>query len=137
MFNRNYRSCGCMNNDNEDYDYNVMATNLVNGSCDNNHECNKDSIYDNSCGCVNNANDDYMSECACGYNEPYNVFPTNPTIAESYVPRQYFDRAFKSCIGLKKGTIFPELVSTYEPCQSMKEIEYLKSTNKIGEGCNE
>ncbi len=134
MFNRNYRNCGCMNNDDE-YDYGTMTTNLANGSCD--CDCNKDSIYDNSCGCGNSMDSDYMSEeCACGYNEPYNAFPTNPTIAESYVPTQYLDRAFKSCIGLKKGTIFPELVNNYEPCQSMKEIEYLKSTNEIGEGCN-
>ena len=38
--------------------------------------------------------------------------------------------------GLKNGTIFPELVSPYEPCQSMQFINYLKNRNNIGEGCN-
>jgi len=46
------------------------------------------------------------------------------------------DKTFKPCVGLKMGTIFPELVSPYMPGQSMKEIEYLEETNKIGEGCN-
>lgn len=34
------------------------------------------------------------------------------------------------------GTIFPELVSPYMPGQSLAEIEYLKATNPIKEGCN-
>ena len=34
------------------------------------------------------------------------------------------------------GTIFPELVSPYVPCQSIEEIEFIKATNKIGKGCN-
>lgn len=34
------------------------------------------------------------------------------------------------------GTIFPELVSPYTPCQSMRTNEFLESTNQIGEGCN-
>ncbi len=110
MFNRNYRNCGCMND-------------------------SEDSIYDNSCGMYAN-NDDYMSDCACGYNEPYSQFPSDPTLAESYIPTQYMNNVFKSCPGLKNGTMFPELVSCYEPGQSMKVIKYLRDTNQIGEGCN-
>lgn len=34
------------------------------------------------------------------------------------------------------GTIFPELVSPYEPCQSIEDIEFIRATNKIKEGCN-
>ncbi len=130
MFNRNYRSCDCMNNN----EYDPMETQKDNNNCGCNDE---ESIYDNSCGCFNNSNDEYMSSCACGFNEPYSVFPTDPTIAESYVPAQNFTKAYKSCIGLKKGTIFPELVNTYCPGQSMEEIAYLRDTNKIGEGCNQ
>ena len=39
-------------------------------------------------------------------------------------------------IGLKMGTIFPELVSPYYPGQSMEQIRYIESMNKIGKGCN-
>ena len=64
------------------------------------------------------------------------VFPENPMLAQSYVPWQYMDKTFKPEIGLKMGTIFPELVSPYMPCQSMRVNEYLEATNKIGKGCN-
>ena len=130
MFYRNYRNCGCMN----DNDYDTMETGYNNSDCG----CkDNDSIYDNSCGCGAYSNDEYMSDCACGYNEPYSAFPSDPTLAESYVPTQYLNKAYKSCIGLKKGTIFPELVNNYYPCESMDIIEYLKNSNKIGEGCNQ
>ena len=38
--------------------------------------------------------------------------------------------------GLKCGTIFPELVSPYSPGDSMRQNQYLETTNTIGEGCN-
>ena len=56
---------------------------------------------------------------------------------QSYVPIQKMNKVFKPEIGLKHGTIFPELVSNYCPNQSIEEVEYIKATNKIGEGCNE
>ena len=74
--------------------------------------------------------------CGCGFDEEMPVFPENPTLAQSYVPYQYMDETFKPCVGLKMGTIFPELVSPYVPCQSIEEIEFIKATNKIGKGCN-
>lgn len=46
------------------------------------------------------------------------------------------DKTFIPSVGLKMGTIFPELVSPYMPGQSMREIEYLKATNPIKGGCN-
>ena len=52
------------------------------------------------------------------------------------VPFQYMDKTFKPEIGLKMGTIFPELVSPYMPCQSMRTNEFLEASNTIGEGCN-
>ena len=64
------------------------------------------------------------------------VFPENPMLAQSYVPWHYMDKTFKPNVGLKMGTIFPELVSPYMPCQSMRVNEYLEATNKIGKGCN-
>ena len=68
--------------------------------------------------------------------EDYSGFPEYPMYAQSYVPIQVMNKVFKPEIGLKKGTIFPELVSPYCPNQSIEEIEFIKMTNKIGEGCN-
>ncbi|MBR0351125.1 MAG: spore coat associated protein CotJA [Clostridia bacterium] len=79
----------------------------------------------------------YNENCSCGFNDEYNsVFPEDPMLAQSYVPIQYMDKTFKPDVGLKMGTIFPELVSPYRPCQSMEVNRYLEATNKIGEGCN-
>ena len=48
----------------------------------------------------------------------------------------FMDKTFKPNVGLKMGTIFPELVSPYIPCQSIRVNEFLEATNKVGEGCN-
>ena len=77
-----------------------------------------------------------MDCCECGFEEEESVFPENPMLGQSYVPIQYMDKTFKPCVGLKMGTIFPELVSPYTPCQSMREIEYITATNTVKEGCN-
>lgn len=114
MLNRRYRKCKCMNN----------MTNYT-----------KDALEErcqNMCQC-----DDYEKDkCECGFEEEYDVFPANPMLAQSYVPFQFMDQTFKPCVGLMHGTIFPELVSPYEPGQSMEEIDFIERTNKIGEGCN-
>lgn len=55
---------------------------------------------------------------------------------QSYVPIQRMNETFTPPVGLKMGTIFPELVSPYMPGQSLAEIKYLKATNPIKEGCN-
>ena len=86
--------------------------------------------------CVQNYENSY-DECECGFDETDNYFPENPMLAQSYVPIQQMNKTFKPCVGLKMGTIFPELVSPYMPGQSQAEIEYIKATNKIGEGCNQ
>ena len=103
-----------------------------------------------SCGWNNNYENDYMQEacldvpsynnmydeCECGFDEEYNHFPENPMLAQSYVPFQRMDKTFIPCVGLKMGTIFPELVSPYMPGQSQREIEYIRNTNQIKKGCN-
>ena len=68
--------------------------------------------------------------------EEMDVFPSDPKLAQSYVPFQYMEDTFKPCVGLDHGTIFPELVSPYMPGDSMKDIAFIEKTNKIGEGCN-
>ena len=122
MFGR--RKCYCMNN------------NYQNNSCE-----EQSDIMEDKCSNVANANfscnqNEYMDCCECGFDEEYNVFPENPMLGQSYVPIQYMDKTFKPCVGLKMGTIFPELVSPYMPGQSMNEIKYLSATNTIKEGCN-
>ena len=71
-----------------------------------------------------------------GFDEEDTGFPTNPMYGQSYVPVQQMEDVFTPCVGLKMGTIFPELVSPYTPCQSMREIEYIAATNTVKEGCN-
>lgn len=116
MYNRRIRKYCCMNNSQD-------------------NKCEKEKLEESCqhqyCECP-----DYDDECECGFGEDESVFPQNPMLGQSYVPIQYMDKTFKPNIGLKMGTIYPELVSPYCPGQSMKEIEYLEATNKIGEGCN-
>ena len=87
------------------------------------------------CNCDDDM-EDYNS-CECGFDQNENtLFPSNPMLGQSYVPIQKMGKTFTPCCGLKRGTIFPELVSTYYPGQGMMEIDYLKARNNIGEGCN-
>lgn len=120
MFARRYRKCYCMNNNSCDNTNNDVIEDKCDDVCSSNEyeECDRE-------------------ECECGFDDyETSVFPENPMLAQSYVPIQYMDKTFKPCVGLKMGTIFPELVSPYIPGQSMKTNKYLEATNKIGEGCN-
>ena len=123
MYNR-FRRCNCMccNNNNQ-----VLEDVCDDVSSYNTSGCN--SCHMNCCE-MNNYN------CGCGFDEEESVFPSNPLLAQSYVPIQTLDKTFTPCCGLKNGTIFPELVSPYAPCDSMEFIRYLKNRNSIGEGCN-
>ena len=106
--------------------------------CSCNNMCNKEDskdIIDDTCDYVQNTQD-IKDSCECGFDEEENQFPENPMLAQSYVPWQTMDKTFVPSVGLKMGTIFPELVSPYMPGDSMRQIEYIKKTNKIGEGCN-
>lgn len=78
---------------------------------------------------------DSSDECSCGFDEESN-FPYNVMYGHAYVPNQRMTKTFTPDVGLKHGTIFPELVSPYSPNQSIAVIEYLKARNEIGEGCN-
>ena len=79
---------------------------------------------------------EYNENCDCGFDYQYTGFPEDPMYGQSYVPVQQMNEVFKPNIGLSKGTIYPELVSPYSPGQSMEEINYLETSNVIGEGCN-
>ncbi|MDO5556729.1 MAG: spore coat associated protein CotJA [Clostridia bacterium] len=97
-----------------------------------NYDCN---LFEKSCNNVEPISD-YNCNCSCGFDNEYSAFPANYMYGQSYVPFQQLNNTFRPEIGLEKGTIFPELVSPYAPCQSVEEINYLKNSNKIGEGCN-
>ena len=55
-----------------------------------------------------------------------NLFPNKVLYGNAYVPNQKLRNVFSPEEGLRKGTMFPELVSMYNPCQSMEVIKYLK-----------
>lgn len=112
------KKCYCMNNNFRENDC-QMQNEIIE------EKCSQVASYTN-----------YTDDCHCGFDDGYNVFPENPMLAQSYVPIQYMNRTFKPNVGLKMGTIFPELVSPYVPCQSMEEINFIRQTNKIGKGCN-
>ncbi len=101
----------------------------------NNQENYNADLFEDSCNNVENYTITSNS-CDCGFDEEESVFPSNPMLAQSYVPIQTMDKTFTPCVGLKMGTIFPELVSPYRPNQSVEEIAYIEATNKIGKGCN-
>ena len=116
MIYRKFRKCYCINNNQNCQD----NSNVIETSCSNNFtNCNELNFNEN---------------CECGFDEnpEMDVFPSDPMLAQSYVPIQYMDKTFKPCVGLNHGTIYPELVSPYKPGQSLEEIEYLK----MKKGCS-
>lgn len=115
MYNCRYRNCCCQRNFNKK---------IIETACD---ECGVTADYYTA-----NNND----ACDCGFQQGESVFPENPMLAQSYVPIQFLDKTFTPCVGLKMGTIFPELVSPYSPCQSIEEIAFIKAMNTVKEGCN-
>ena len=117
MYNRRYKNCCCQKH----YDKKIIET-----ACNN---CGTTVDYYTN----NNNNND---SCDCGFEQGESIFPQNPMLAQSYVPIQTLDKTFTPCVGLKMGTIFPELVSPYSPCQSLEEIAFIKAMNTVGEGCN-
>lgn len=134
MFNR-YRRCCCQNNYNPQ-----VIENVCNCAGTTAEYSNFMPNAANSCGCNSSCNCEYgymeVDDCGCGLDNVASPFPSNPMLAQSYVPIQEMDKTFTPCCGLKMGTIFPELVSPYMPCQNMEEMMYLKQANEIGEGCN-
>lgn len=113
MYHCKYRCCGCQGQFHNDLLENICDHVPATAQCSNPKD-----------------------QCQCGFEEEWSPFPANPMLAQSYVPVQIINKIFTPCVGLKMGTIFPELVSPYVPCQSMEEIAYIKATNEIGEGCN-
>ena len=98
---------------------------------------NHSGMMEKSCNNICSNTQNYNEHCGCGFDDDYeDVFPDNPMLAQSYVPIQTMNETFTPCVGLRNGTIFPELVSPYMPGDSMKQIKFIERTNTIGEGCN-
>ena len=111
--------------------------NQMSNNCNNNDESDimEDMMNQNSS--CNNIMQAPVDNCECGFDMDLDSsFPANPMLAQSYVPIQKMNKVFNPEVGLKMGTISPELVSPYSPCQSIRQIEFLKNSNEIGEGCN-
>lgn len=101
---------------------NVNATSLANIDPSNSNTILTNSQTNNQNSNQNNP----VTQSRCGFSES-SVFPDNYMYGQSYVPIQYIDSTFRPEVGLKMGTIFPELVSPYEPGQNMREMQFLAS----------
>lgn len=113
-----------------------MYRNYRRNMCYCNDYCDKkDDVIEDLCENVANVME-AKDMCECGFDEDDDVFPMNPMYGQSYVPWQTMGKTFTPEAGLNMGTIYPELVRPYRPCQSMEEINYLRESNKIREGCN-
>ena len=55
-----------------------------------------------------------------------NLFPNKVMYGHAYVPNQQLKKVFSPEEGLRNGTMFQELVSMYNPGQSMEVIDYLR-----------
>ena len=126
MYNRRYKKYCCQKNYNEK---------VIEDICE-----NSGTKAEYKCECTNNSgntiNCNCKEDCKCGFETEESLFPENPIFGQSYVPIQKLNKTFVPCVGLKMGTIFPELVSPYFPCQSVEENAFIEDKNEIGEGCN-
>lgn len=104
----------------QNYNYSNMPENYIENSC----PYIEDNLFTN-----------VQNECECGFNDTDNTFPLTTELGQSYVPFQNAQRTFTPEVGLQMGTIFPELVSTYQPCQSLEENAFIAANNTQG-GCN-
>ena len=111
---------------------NYTQTRHSNCANDMNYEKN---YMQEACSEISNYSNMYEA-CECGFDEENNMFPDNPMFGQSYVPIQMMDQTFIPEVGLKMGTVFPELVSPYMPGQSQRQIEYIRNQNQIKKGCN-
>lgn len=87
-----------------------------------------------NCGCnntdnYNSTNYNYMFNNYNNVNDIMrsNPFPNNYLYGHAYTPNQKLNKTFTPDVALKKGTLFPELVSPYIPGQSIDFINYLRN----------
>lgn len=127
---QNYQNNRVISNMNMNVNTNTNTNNISNSNnnVNTNSRANMDPSNLNSI-LTNNQNSNQnnpVTQSRCGFNES-SVFPDNYMYGQSYVPIQYIDSTFRPEVGLRMGTIFPELVSPYEPGQNMREMQFLAS----------
>lgn len=93
----------------------------------------------NRCGCSGNNFNNYSNVSSSGFTN-YNGMNssgffnnTRMSFGNAYVPNQMLTTVFTPAEGLANGTMFPELVSSYYPNQSLQVMNYLRNSN--GGGC--
>lgn len=101
--------------------------------CNMNNDNNTNNCNMNNVNTINLS--DFERNCECGFDDN-SPFPDNYMYGQSYVPLQHMTTTFKADVGLRMGTIFPELVSPYSAGQSLEEDNFLRCSNDIKEGCN-
>ena len=127
---QNYQNNRVISNMNMNVNSNTNTNNISNSNnnVNTNNRANMDPSNLNST-LTNNQNSNQnnpVTQSRCGFSES-SVFPDNYMYGQSYVPIQYIDSTFRPEVGLRMGTIFPELVSPYEPGQNMREMQFLAS----------
>jgi hypothetical protein len=83
----------------------------------------------------NNMLNNYNNVSASSYNSYNGLYGggynsmnySSMNYANSYVPNQPFGRIFSPAEGLANGTMFPELVSSYYPNQSLEQMNFLRN----------
>ena len=86
--------------------------------CSNNTGCSNNMATMNTTMYYNGMNNSMLAQNGIGV--------TNLMYGHAYTPNQMMNRTFSPEVGLREGTMFPELVSPYVPCQSIRVIETLK-----------
>ncbi len=123
-----YKTCNCNNRPSCPYS-NSNSNNSSMSSNTSSVAVNSSNVATNFSGSNISSNQmlDSTNISVSGFNDPP-IFPNNYMYGQSYVPIQYMSKTFKPSVGLQMGTIFPELVSPYYPCQNMQEIAFLQAS---------
>lgn len=107
--------------------YNTCINNEYKKTRNCNFQCNSTSNYPLQNNCYYNR----FNSNFCSKNR--SPFPKNYIYGHAYTPNQNFNEIFSAEDGLIHGSLFPELVSPYQPGQSMEFINYLKQTDNEGD----
>lgn len=101
-------------------------------SCNCRRNCSENSMNSGIFNNITESNNGFVSACnrcnSCNSCvTPQQAFPDNYLYGYAYTPVQTINETFSPRVGLQNGTIFPELVSSYSPGQSMDFINYLRN----------
>lgn len=89
--------------------------------------CNRNRSCPNSNNNTNTNSINFFSDTTGGLGMNCSSFPVNYLYGHAYTPNQVMTKTYEPAVGLRAGTIFPELVSPYYPGQSIDFINYLRN----------